>query len=421
MVKVNALCWKGPALIASSKGDLLEATAVVRAQQGKPVWVLDLRQGRNELPASCMRALWTPLRGCNDWATAMRRAAALTGAVRGGQNGDFWAGKAGELLGPLSHAAALGNRPFSEVIEWVRTGAFDFPLAVLKKRGATDASTMLTGVAASGREHFGSVQSTASAAVAIFVGTSLQDADDGLGPDGFDPAQLSRAGTLYVIVPSDDAGHDGGPVVAAIADEIYSARKRDHDQGINYAPMAWLIDEAALMPLRSLPGVLSTGRSYGLRVLLCGQSWGAFRERWGDRGADTLRDAAATSILWGGLHDDALLSTYEKLGGQHWVKHSGAAEQTGGSWQPRWSVHRIAHLPRRKVLVFNGVAKPRLHRAAYAKRMWACQHVLEQASPPDVQHRLLRIRVALVIVVCILLLIFSRVLPLSEVWQRLHL
>ena len=265
------------------------------------------------------------------------------------------------------------------------------------------------------------MQSTASAAVAIFAGASLEDADAGLGPDGFDPAQLSRAGTLYVIVPSDSAGHDGGPVAAAIAEEIYSARKAEHDKGITYEPMAWLIDEAALMPLRSLPGVLAEGRSYGLRVFLCGQSWGAFRDRWGDRGADTLRDAAATSLLWGGLHDDALLSTYEKLGGQQWVKHGSGTDQAGGSWQPRWSIHRIGHLPRRKVLVFTGVAKPRLYRAAYAKRMWACQYVLEQASPPRVQRRLLRVRVALVIVVCILLLICAQTLTLSQDLQHLHL
>jgi len=192
-VKANALCWKGPALIASSKGDILQATASVRAQKGKPVWVLDLRPGRYAVAQGCIRALWTPLRGCDQWPTAIRRAAALSGAVRGGPNGDFWAGKAGELLAPLIHAAALGNRPFSEVVEWLRTSAFDFPLAVLKKTVATDPRTLLPGVAASGRDHFGSVQSTASAAVAIFAGASLEDADAGLGPDGFDPAQLSRA------------------------------------------------------------------------------------------------------------------------------------------------------------------------------------------------------------------------------------
>ena len=42
-VKANALCWKGPALIASSKGDILQATASVRAQKGKPVWVSRLK------------------------------------------------------------------------------------------------------------------------------------------------------------------------------------------------------------------------------------------------------------------------------------------------------------------------------------------------------------------------------------------
>jgi TraM recognition site of TraD and TraG len=203
--------------------------------------------------------------------------------------------------------------------------------------------------------------------------------------------------------------------------EIYAARKSDHDHGVSYEPMAWLIDEAALMPLRSLPGVLAEGRGYGLRVLLCGQSFGAFRERWGDRGADTIRDAASTSVLWGGLHDDVLLGAYERIGGTHWVRHKGAIEQSQGGWQSRWSAHRIAHLPRRKVLIFNGVSKPRLIRAAYPKRMWACQHALEQAASVATRLHLLRVRLVLVIVVSALLLIFAHTVPLLPILHHLHI
>jgi type IV secretion system protein VirD4 len=414
----NGLLWRGPALIASSKGDVMKATAAVRVQQGHSVWVLDLRPQRHQLPDGCKRALWTPLRGCADFSTSMRRSAALTSAVRGGQNGDFWGGKAGELLGPLLNAGALAKRPLSEVIEWLRTASFDFPLAVLNKNGATEASTMLTGVAGAGREHFGSVQSTASLAVAIFSGPRLEDADAGLGPDGFDPAQLSRQGTLFVISPSDNAGSDGGPVACAIADEIYAARKSDHDHGVDYDRMCWLIDEAALLPLKGMPAILAEGRGFGLRILCCTQSWGAVRERWGDRGADTIRDAAATSVLWGGLHDDALLSTYEKLGGQHWMRHEGAKEQSQGQWQPRWSAHRIAHLPQRKVLIFNGINKPRLLHAAFARKMWVCQHVLEQTKTTAEQLRLMRLRMVLVIVVSILVLILAHILPLSQLLHQ---
>lgn len=401
-VKVNALTWRGPAVIASSKSDVLWSTFETRAAMGK-VWVLDLRLPgpdgkRYELPPGCERARYSILRGCDQWTRAYSRANGLTSSARTNTpTADYWAGKAAELLAPILHAAALRGKPLSWAVETLRRGDFTTTLAILQEAGANEAHAMLFGLTTTGRDHFGSIQSTASFAVAWAQGPILEDSD----ADTFNPAVVCEgAHSLYIISPSDNAGRDGGPLAAAVAGEIYGARKHAVELRREMQMMAWLLDETALLPLASLPSVAAEGRgAANLRLLLCAQSFGAIKGRWGDVGATTLRDSCAVSLLWGGIKDPELLAAYERLSEEHWVRNQGGKERQSGSWRQRWTVHRIGHLPRRKVLVFDGQKRPRLMAAAFAPKMLACRRAMKGEAAAKIHASDLKIRRVLLVAI----------------------
>jgi hypothetical protein len=84
----------GPVLCIATTHDVFEATSRIRARRG-PVHVFN-PQGTGGA-ASTVR--WNPLDGCQDPATATRRATAFAqSAQRGADGTSFWAGKASDYL-----------------------------------------------------------------------------------------------------------------------------------------------------------------------------------------------------------------------------------------------------------------------------------------------------------------------------------
>jgi type IV secretory pathway TraG/TraD family ATPase VirD4 len=93
----------GPAMVTSTKRDLVQATGAWRAEMGD-VHVWD--------PGAPDSACWTPLDRCEEWGYAIRQGVWLADAVGHGDHhaARFWNGEAAKLLAPLLHAAALGPR-----------------------------------------------------------------------------------------------------------------------------------------------------------------------------------------------------------------------------------------------------------------------------------------------------------------------
>ena len=63
---------------------------------------------------------WTPLQGCEDPTTAMRRAQTLVGVggLGQGSNNREWGVSAGGYIQALLYAAAISNLPISKCYEW---------------------------------------------------------------------------------------------------------------------------------------------------------------------------------------------------------------------------------------------------------------------------------------------------------------
>jgi len=98
------LRYPGPVIATSTKPDIYALTAAVRDGLG-PVHVFN-PQHIGGVPSTFR---WSPVDGCQDPATAIRRADAFAFAVshKGVEDGTFWSAKASDYLRGYFHAAAL--------------------------------------------------------------------------------------------------------------------------------------------------------------------------------------------------------------------------------------------------------------------------------------------------------------------------
>jgi type IV secretory pathway TraG/TraD family ATPase VirD4 len=113
------LRYPGPVLATTTKADVCQLTAAARAWRG-PVHVFNPQ--RIGGIASTFR--WSPIVGCEDPATAIRRADGFAYAVshKGVEEATFWSSKASDYLRAYFHAAALAGYDMRTVGAWV-TGA----------------------------------------------------------------------------------------------------------------------------------------------------------------------------------------------------------------------------------------------------------------------------------------------------------
>ena len=98
------LRYPGPVIATTTKADVFALTSGVRAERG-PVHVFNPQQ-IGGVPSTFR---WSPVAGCQDQATAIRRADAFAHAVsqKGVEDGTFWSAKASDYLRAYFHAAAL--------------------------------------------------------------------------------------------------------------------------------------------------------------------------------------------------------------------------------------------------------------------------------------------------------------------------
>ncbi len=143
IVVPNVLAADGPVVVASTKRDVLDATGAARALNGA-VAVFD-PSGTVELPWWAERVGWSPVASARTWDRAVLIADAMVGASRGaGANrGDqaHWNERAGALLAPLLHAAALEGAPMAEVVKAVNRRTPDEFVTSLTNRERGSRST----------------------------------------------------------------------------------------------------------------------------------------------------------------------------------------------------------------------------------------------------------------------------------------
>jgi type IV secretion system protein VirD4 len=122
------LHYPGPVISTTTKADVFGLTSGVRARLG-PVQVFNPQSIGDA--ASTFR--WSPLGGCQDQATAIRRADAFAQAVsqKGVEDATFWSAKASDYMRAYFHAAALTDADMRLVARWVLGADPDTPEEIL--------------------------------------------------------------------------------------------------------------------------------------------------------------------------------------------------------------------------------------------------------------------------------------------------
>ena len=389
------LSYPGPVIATSTKPDLYELTSPVRAQLG-PVHVFN-PQGIGAVPSTFC---WSPVDGCQDPATAIRRADAFAFAVsaKAVEDATFWSAKASDYLRGYFHAAALARYDLRTVAGWVSGADPDVPERILLAAGARQWALTLAELRSEAHKTAATVRMVMTRALAFMADPAL--AASVLPPPGggFDiSAFLADRGTVYLIAEAVSEEAPVAPLFAAMAAEIhYIAAQigQASESGRLDTPLLMGLDEVTQICPVPLPFWLADSGGKGIQVAAVVHGEAQLAERWGDHGRQIVLDTSSVKVFLPGITDTTTLQTASTLCGQ-------------ASWKLRGQDHVSRHdvatpdmirqLPAGFALIIRGGCAPviaRLPRAwrnpAYrrARRLGhAPGHLAAELPPPaDVPH-----------------------------------
>lgn len=289
----------GPAIVTSTKTDVLHATREARTQKGE-VLVWDPFGGES--------IGWTPLAGCDDWSYSLQQAQWLADAAQEGDSevARYWRGEAAKLLAPLLHAAAHGNLPIDAVLNWLDSQSTQEPVDALAKASANAAIRQLKAVTGLDERNRGTSYMSAGSLLAAYrFPEVIETARSELTAQRFFEG---HANTLY-IVSSERHQRLLTPLVISILSEILHHAAEASNAGRPLKPtLRLLVDEAAnIAPLRGLPAHLSQAAAHGVRVATIWQSLAQMCERYHEA-ADSILANSTVKVFMGPISDDTTRS-----------------------------------------------------------------------------------------------------------------
>jgi type IV secretion system protein VirD4 len=329
-------CWDGPALVTSTKGDIL-ASAGHRARRG-PVVVYD---PTGSLGCPEVSVGFSPLARCETWDGAVEVAAALlspASADESVRHGEHFAIAARALLAPLFHAAALSGGGVDRARGWLGRSEFSQPAEILRKADAQIALEELSGVAAQAvGDYRTSVLGTAQVALAWASRAAVRASTDPTFTPQIDLGELiDQQGTLYVVSPSR-IQQELAPLIAALLDGL-CAQAIDlaitSPSGHLERPLLLALDEVAnIAPIRSLPRLLSEGIQQGIVPVLGVQDMSQARARWGEHETATMWSTPALRLVLAGIADPYTAQLVSDACGEQLVWRPQVSENTSTSQQ----------------------------------------------------------------------------------------
>jgi type IV secretory pathway TraG/TraD family ATPase VirD4 len=311
--------WPGPALCTSMRPDVLIATATLREQCG-PVAVM-APTGMTRWPSM---VAWSPTSGCQNLDKARQRAEVMVtigrSEKRDSSNAGYFGANATNLLTLWLHAAALAGRTMSEVLAWSLNERDDTPVKLLRDQpaAATGAAELLDGLYRTPPETKSGLWTTVQTALAPLLSPTGQSTFCPAVDSGFDIEDFLRSkGTVYLLVAEKQAVALA-PLIAAFVDELIDAAKRLADTmpgGRLDPPLGLFLDEIAnVVPLPSLPALMSFAGGSGIFITAILQSRAQADARWGKDHAAMLWSAATVKLILGGLSGHELRDVSDLVG-----------------------------------------------------------------------------------------------------------
>ena len=338
----------GAVVATTTRGDLHALTARIRAARG-PVYVFNPQQLADV--ASTMR--WDMLAGCEDPATAIRRAAPLAaiGAYKG-EGEDFWASATTLWLQTLLHVAALRGGTMDLVCYWaLQRTPRDFLSSISGAGGEAErwGALIRDQMTSSASRTTDTIRYMIAANLGFMVDPVLRDAVTP-GPGMFSPRDFVRdGGTLYLIAESrDDRPSPVAGLFAELVIEIYHQATLAAAQMPGSRldpPMLWALDEVTQTCPLPLPSLLADAGGRGIQIMPVVHGVAQLRSRWGADGARTILDACGTKVFLPGGSDPETLDMASRLSGTFAARERGAEFDTR---HPVMTEDMIRQLPIRR-------------------------------------------------------------------------
>lgn len=315
--------WPGAALVTSMRVDVLLATAALRAKAG-PVAVM------TPTGMTCWPSMvrWSPTAGCRSLDKARQRAEVMVTVGRSekqdSSNAGYFGANATNLLTLWLHAAAVTGRSMRDVLRWSLNDRDDTPVKLLRDHpdAAPGSAQLLDGLYRTPPETKSGLWTTVQTALAPLLSPTAQatfcpDTEaDGFALEDF----LRSNGTVYLLVAEKQATALA-PLIAAFVDELVETAKRIADTmpgGRLDPPLGLFLDEIAnVVPLPSLPALMSFAGGSGIFITAILQSRAQAEARWGTERAAMLWGAATVKLVLGGLSGTELRDLSETLVGEY--------------------------------------------------------------------------------------------------------
>ncbi|MFI1885963.1 type IV secretory system conjugative DNA transfer family protein [Streptomyces jumonjinensis] len=328
----SILAAPGPVLLTSNKagGDAYTATIDARAAVGR-VWTMDPQQ-----IAHADRSMWwNPLADAKTLDGAGRLAGHfLAASVDASQQGDFWSKAGSNILSQLFLAAALDERPITDVMQWLAFPANRAPLDILRDHGFTAVAAQLKGTVEGPPETRDGIYETARQYAAALLNTEIArwvTPQEGIAE--FRPAEfVTSTDTLYLL--SKDGGGGASALIAACADSVMRAAtaQAERDGGRLDPPMLAILDEAAnVCKISDLPDLYSHLGSRGIIPMTILQSYRQGQKVWGDAGMDAMWSASTIKVIGAGIDDPDFADKLSRLIGDHDVETKSTSTSDSGT------------------------------------------------------------------------------------------
>ncbi|MCQ9185644.1 TraM recognition domain-containing protein [Streptomyces sp. IBSBF 2953] len=327
----SILAAPGPVLLTSNKaaGDAYTATLDARAALGR-VWSMDPQQ----IAHAEHRMWWNPLADAKTLDGAGRLAGHfLAASVDASQQGDFWSKAGSNILSQLFLAAALDERPITDVMQWLAFPADRTPLDVLRDHGFTAVAAQLKGTVEGPPETRDGIYETARQYAAALLNSEIarwvtpqKDVPE-FRPSAF----VVSTDTLYLL--SKDGGGGASALIAACADSVMRAATAQAERagGRLDPPMLAILDEAAnVCKISDLPDLYSHLGSRGIIPITILQSYRQGQKVWGDAGMDAMWSASTVKVIGSGIDDPDFADKLSRLIGDHDVETTSTSTSESG-------------------------------------------------------------------------------------------
>ena len=368
------LHYPGSALSTTTRADVYKDTVRARAAVGRVDVFNPQRVGGKDV-ASTMT--WDPIAGCQDPATAIRRADAFAAAVssKGVEGGEFWADKCSDYLRGLFFAAAYARQHGSmfglaTTARWALSGASQEAEEILAGAGAHDWAAQISEMRCAAEKTSATVRMYMSRSLSFLMDPMLAQA---VAPDPDDPGldldSFARGhDTLYLIATGQDEKAPLAPLFAALTNEIhYTAglAGSQTDSGRLANPMLFALDEVTQICPVNLPGWLADSGGRGIQILAAAHGVAQLRKRWGDDGAQIVLDTVGSMIVLPGIKDPKVLKDLSELSGTVSLRNRGQEHNTDHAVM---TPAMIRSLPGKRALVIRDNLNPVICRV---RQVWS--------------------------------------------------